>query len=121
MAVWKREDMRAGLTCLRNRGELSEGWYDPSTLQKAVQSSAEPEIRSRDEQRPKATATKHIDSRVLVREEPEGSESDEEIGPTLPGQEGRSRSGRMGPSIPNMQDLEFKKGNLCPFLIYVPD
>ena len=109
--------MRAGLTCLRNRGELSEGWYDPSTLQKAVQSSAEPEIRSRAEQRPKATATKHIDSRVLVREEPEGSESDEEIGPTLPGQEGRSRAGRMGPSIPSMQDLELRKGMFCHFLL----
>src|SRR4051812_13029650 len=29
---------RTRLTCVRNRGELSEGWYDPSTLQKAQNS-----------------------------------------------------------------------------------
>jgi hypothetical protein len=102
----------ATLTCLRNRGELSEGWYDPSTLQKAVQSSTEPELRPRDGERPKTTPTKNRDSKAPVREEPEESESDEEIGPTLPGQEGRLRSGRMGPSIPTMQDLELKKGML---------
>lgn len=28
------------LTYLRNRGELAEGWYDPSTFQKAQQDSA---------------------------------------------------------------------------------
>jgi len=37
------------------------------------------------------------------------SDSDDDIGPSLPGQE-RSRAGRMGPSIPGMQDLELKRG-----------
>jgi hypothetical protein len=55
-----------------------------------------------------------------VREELLESESDEEIGPTLPGQEGRSRGGRMGPSIPRMEDLELKKGALCPVPCFVP-
>jgi len=74
-----------------------------------VQSSAEPVLRSRGEEQPKATVTKNREHRAPTRIEPEESESDQEIGPTLPGQEGRSRGGRMGPSIPNMQDLELKK------------
>jgi hypothetical protein len=35
--------------------------------------------------------------------------SDDSVGPALPGQESRSRRHRMGPSIPNMQDLELKR------------
>ncbi|KAE9377077.1 hypothetical protein N431DRAFT_436320 [Stipitochalara longipes BDJ] len=92
-----------------NRGELAEGWYDPSTLQKAVQSSAEPESGARDEKRPRDTASKRREERAPEREELQESESDEEVGPMLPGQEGRSRNGRMGPSIPRMEDLELKK------------
>jgi hypothetical protein len=43
----------------------------------------------------------------------EETDSDDSIGPTLPGQEGaRGRGGRMGPSIPNMQDLELKRGKI---------
>jgi hypothetical protein len=115
---WGRKVVRARLTCLRNRGELSEGWYDPSTLKKAVESAAAPEPRSPDKERPNATATKGRESRVPAREESEESDSDEEIGPTLPGQEGRSRGGRVGPSIPSMQDLELKKGKLYRFLAF---
>jgi hypothetical protein len=82
-----------------------------------VQSSADPNSRSRDEERPRAIATKGKEERGHEREETERSESDEEIGPTLPGQEGRSRAGRMGPSIPSMQDLELRKGMFCHFLL----
>jgi len=92
---------------VRNRGELSEGWYDPSTLQKAVKSAQDEPEPGYEERRPKA-------SRPAGREQAEErntadeSDSDDSIGPTLPGQEGRG--GRMGPSIPNMQDLELKRG-----------
>lgn len=37
------------------------------------------------------------------------SDSDDSVGPTLPGKE-RSRGRRPGPSIPSMEDLELKKG-----------
>jgi len=57
------------------------------------------------------------DSKPSARGEPEESDSDDDIGPTLPGQEGRSRSGRMGPSIPKMEDLELKKGTCVKFLL----
>ena len=84
-----------------------------------MQSSAEPESRSRDEERPRAVGMKGRESKPSAREEPE-SESDDDIGPTLPGQEGRSRSGRMGPSIPRMEDLELKKGTCVRFLLFGP-
>lgn len=112
------------LTSLRNRGELSEGWYDPSTLQKAVASAAEFGDDSRDRapipQRPRegkepvpvreqrsteAEISRGVDGGNSV------SDSDDSVGPALPGQENRSRRSRTGPSIPNMQDLELKRGN----------
>jgi hypothetical protein len=40
----------------------------------------------------------------------EESQSDDSLGPTLPGQERRSRGNRKGPSIPSLQDLELKRG-----------
>ena len=82
-----------------------------------MQSSADPRSQS-PEERPKPRATNKTDSSVSkasktsVNEEQEESESDDEIGPALPGQE-RSREGRMGPSIPKMEDLELKRGMLC--------
>ncbi|KAG0649592.1 hypothetical protein D0Z07_3627 [Hyphodiscus hymeniophilus] len=39
----------------------------------------------------------------------EESESDDSVGPTLPGHDARSRRNRVGPSIPNLQDLELKR------------
>lgn len=84
-----------------------------------MQSSAEPESRSRDEERPRAMGTKGRESKPSVREEPDESESDDDIGPTLPGQESRSRSGRMGPSIPRMEDLELKKGTFVNVILLV--
>ena len=64
-------------------------------------------------------STKGRESKPSVREEPDESESDDDIGPTLPGQESRSRSGRMGPSIPRMEDLELKKGTFVNFILLV--
>jgi hypothetical protein len=76
----------------------------------------DPDSRPRDEDRTRATATKKGEEKAPAREELLESESDEEIGPTLPGQEGRSRGGRMG----RMEDLELKKGALCPVPCFVP-
>lgn len=63
--------------------------------------------------------TKGRESKPSVREEPDESESDDDIGPTLPGQESRSRSGRMGPSIPRMEDLELKNGTFVNVILLV--
>lgn len=121
MVSWygREKGMGAGLTWRRNRGELAEGWYDPATLMKAVQAAEESKLegpkglksetieeRDRREQRQKEADR----DRKADREEGESSDSDESIGPALPGQDGRSRGSRMGPSIPGMQDLELKRG-----------
>ena len=50
-----------------------------------------------------------VDGRGTTDRHGADDDSEEEIGPALPGQE-RTRDGRMGPSIPDMQDLELKRG-----------
>lgn len=99
---------------MRNRGELAEGWYDPSTLQKAIASSAESMQISRDSN---SGGQSGQPRKEAWREERPGkggfnssSDSDDSVGPALPGKESRSRVTRAGPSIPNMEDLEFKRG-----------
>ncbi|KAI1003205.1 hypothetical protein K3495_g4999 [Podosphaera aphanis] len=89
-----------------NRGELSEGWYDPATLQKANDSSSA--IFS------KSQATCHVGTRQGLKSSAEHtnentSESDDSIGPTLPEQETRSSGRRFGPRIPKLQDLQLKR------------
>lgn len=104
---------------MRNRGELAEGWYDPSTFQKAQQSassSAPDHDDGSSNTRPRATSPSSTSARDPAANEEAGEEdsdtdSDDSVGPTLPGQERRSRgSRRMGPRIPGMQDLELKRG-----------
>jgi len=57
--------------------------------------------------RPKSTAQAAKDFKNTP--EDEDSDSDDSIGPALPGQESRSRGQRAGPSLPNLQDLELKR------------
>ena len=91
---------------------MSEGWYDPSTLQKAQDSAASYGNESRSIERSKLTERMPSPQRAesgLVDEDRD-SDSGDSVGPTLPGQESRPKSIRMGPSIPNMQDLELMRG-----------
>jgi hypothetical protein len=99
---------------VRNRGELAEGWYDPLTLQKAT-AYEEQEGDSRDHNFGRQQSG--LPSRdPVVQKTPKDedrspdSDSDDSIGPTLPGQNSRSTGKRVGPSIPNIQDLELKRG-----------
>ncbi|KAL2062990.1 hypothetical protein VTL71DRAFT_6062 [Oculimacula yallundae] len=93
-----------------NRGELSEGWYDPATFQRAAESAGQYEPQRREEDPiPRAAPIETQRSRPSAREVEAESDSDDSIGPALPGQESRSRGSRKGPSIPNMQDLELKR------------
>jgi hypothetical protein len=102
------------LRLTRNRGELAEGWYDPSTLQKAIASSSESKQISRDrtskEQGSRLNKDIEIPGRDSKSDSDSGNESDDSVGPTLPGKEGRSRFRRMGPGIPKADDLELKRG-----------
>jgi hypothetical protein len=107
---WKRD--QANMT--RNRGELAEGWYDPSTLQKAQQSAVEDGRGAIPRSPVKST---NISPRATRQQMEEESSSDDEVGPALPGKVSRSRR-RVGPAIPGFQDLELKRGILLVFLYF---
>jgi hypothetical protein len=102
----------AELTSVRNRGELAEGWYDPSTRQKAIQSSNEQGHGSKSEDHERQEA-QPVDRRRDAHHDDESSDDDDVVGPTLPshGPRRQGRQGtRAGPAIPNMQDLELQRG-----------
>jgi len=92
---------------VRNRGELSDGWYDPSTLQKALLAAPQEQKRSFESTNASNKPTRSAPP-PRKEQDPE-SDSDDSVGPALPGQEKPSRSRRAGPSIPNMEDLELKR------------
>lgn len=102
---------------MRNRGELSEGWYDPSTLRKVQESAKEYEEELARESNlvspnePSSTSKRREpEYNELSRRENDGDESDDSMGPVMPGQVNKARTSRPGPSIPNMEDLELRKG-----------
>lgn len=86
---------------MRNRGELAEGWYDPVTLRKA-QASAASTARMARQYEPSGEG--HQDG--------EGDSSDDDdVGPALPSDYTVIKEGkRSGPAIPNLQDLELRRG-----------
>ncbi|KAF7116001.1 hypothetical protein CNMCM5793_003834 [Aspergillus hiratsukae] len=107
-----------------NRGELAEGWYDPSTLEKARRNASEhPPVsgpgRRHDspeyEQggRGKDADTGDASERTARQNEREFvSEDEDDYGPILPHHElsARGRGGPLaGPTIPTTQDLELRK------------
>ena len=95
------DDVR--LTSVRNRGELAEGWYDPTTLEKAQASVASDNGALEQSQR-SADSLQHLP-------EPEPSSDEDVVGPSLPGQEVTPRERKKaGPGIPNLQDLELRRG-----------
>ena len=98
------------LTGVRNRGELAEGWYDPVTLQKAIDSAAK-FTSSIHITEPRRSSPVYGES-SLVRTATGESSDDDAVGPALPneGLQHKSRTGRLGPAIPGMQDLEMQRG-----------
>ena len=108
--LWPDSSIRVvrykGLTFLRNRGELAEGWYDPATLQKAQASAALNAPITERQSRPRDSPSYGSPRRS------EDSSNEDVVGPTMPGNETRVyKSGkRPGPAIPNLQDLELQRG-----------
>lgn len=109
--AWREDE----LTFVRNRGELAEGWYDPSTQQKAIQSSNESGHGSKSGEPERQEAQPVGRRRDSHHDDDASSDDDDVVGPTLPSHEPR-RTGRhgtrAGPAIPNMQDLELQRGIL---------
>jgi hypothetical protein len=87
-----------------NRGELAEGWYDPSTKEKANDAAGNAEVARRGQRRSPDYDFRH-DPRPnrTLRSHDEDSE-DDDFGPALP----TPSQGvlRAGPAVPNAQDLE---------------
>lgn len=103
----------AGLTSVRNRGELAEGWYDPSTREKAIESSKEPAHVPKNEDYKPQDAQPH--ARQQDARPGDDSSDDDVVGPALPSNEPRRRGHggrRAGPAIPNLQELELQRGIL---------
>lgn len=103
------------LTLLRNRGELAEGWYEPETLRKARASATA-----------SASASRTAAKTHMQQEEDDarsGDLSDDDVGPALPrrnkmaASSSRGESERHGPAVPNLQDLELRRGMHAFFVI----
>ncbi|KAH0548256.1 hypothetical protein GP486_008038 [Trichoglossum hirsutum] len=94
------------LTSVRNRGELAEGWYDPSTKIKAQESASSHEGSGQPSGQRRASPD------YGVAENPprstEGEDSDDDtVGPVLPNH--MSTGKRSGPAVPGMEDLELRR------------
>lgn len=92
------------LTSLRNRGELAEGWYDPTTLHNAAASTGSLSRR--------AALGKELNQSLATEVAVEVSSDEDVLGPSLPSgiSADIKTSARSGPAIPNQQDLELQKG-----------
>ena len=104
--------VQALLTLARNRGDLAEGWYDPATLEKAINAANENESQHRVFTRGKSSLERNgrTENAFPVVE----SDDEDAPGPSLPETYGHRlkslQSIRAGPAIPDFQDLELRKG-----------
>ena len=99
------------LTSVRNRGELAEGWYDPATLRKATDAASQLGSSYHDSKRSKVSNIRNSQP----NKSPMAKSSDEDApGPSLPEKHDPHRqslkSSHAGPTIPDLQDLELRKG-----------
>ncbi|KAH0541427.1 hypothetical protein FGG08_004117 [Glutinoglossum americanum] len=94
------------LTSARNHGELAEGWYDPSTKNKAQESASSFERSDQPSGQRRASPDYGVSENLPSVAEDEDSD-DDVVGPALPKQ--RSSAKRSGPAIPKMDDLELRR------------
>ena len=95
------------LTCLRNRGELAEGWYDPNTLE----TSAMPPVSAIDQGPSVAHVGGSRSGGAIEEDNPNMSGDEDMIGPALPGMEqGNNGNNTSGPSFLNTEDLQVQRG-----------
>lgn len=94
----------------RNRGEIAEGWYDPSMREKALAFSASTNTKSLSTVQ-RLPSHERGDQAALVKVD-DDLVSDDELGPSLPpqGEGSKAQFTQMGPAIPSLQDLELKRG-----------
>ena len=93
------------LIFVRNRGELAEGWYQPQMLKKAEALAAGSQPAN------ESVPHKWFGNETCRVVQDESSDEDE-MGPALPDAAGKTALGnkRSGPTIPNLQDIELRRG-----------
>lgn len=97
------------LTYARNRGELAEGWYDPTTLQKARTAASD----SADTKAIRRLSEPNAEDGSDTRDGEEESSDEDLVGPALPGQSRSSRNlkRRAGPAGLSIEDLDLRRGD----------
>ncbi|KAK4994140.1 hypothetical protein LTR66_005767 [Elasticomyces elasticus] len=90
-----------------NRGELAEGWYDPATKQRAEESASTWRSEARSPTHQQKDPLDHGEQTLRSPLDTGNSGDEDDYGPTLPAQAIAHR--RPGPSIPSLEDLEYKK------------
>ncbi|GAB7350524.1 hypothetical protein MBLNU459_g1113t1 [Dothideomycetes sp. NU459] len=87
-----------------NRGDLSEGWYDPATKQRADKAVATGAVAPQQGKNPHVRPEE--DAPIQPKHLLEDGDEDDDYGPSLPTP--RVISGRIGPAIPSMQDISYR-------------
>ncbi|KAI9781561.1 MAG: hypothetical protein M1835_004280 [Candelina submexicana] len=95
------------LILLRNRGELAEGWYDPSTRQKAILSSIAPKSTPSISAQSSRVSPDYGHIRTEHQAQPMNESDDDAVGPKLPAQEVSHR--KVGPATPGVEDLVLRQ------------
>lgn len=98
----------ARLTLLRNRGELAEGWYDPSTKQKAIESSTTEDAILNGSDRQLRASPDYGRNGPKHHANCMDESDDDVVGPALPTRQISQR--RKGPAIPGSEDLVLLQG-----------
>lgn len=91
---------------------MAEGWYDPTTLQKARQNAAEQPMAGQKRGSPDYGQGERTANEGHGEIPTAEDDEDEEYGPTLPHPDAMRDVTHSGPTIPNMQDLELRRGKL---------
>ncbi|KAK8100714.1 hypothetical protein PG999_011088 [Apiospora kogelbergensis] len=101
-----------------NEGSLANGWYDPEYFQEVLQTElpyvAVPSVRQDPEQPAGSLPTKQgpISPEPGPEARSNGSEDEDEddgYGPSMPDKARRTTTGKTGPGIPNLQDLDLRR------------
>ncbi|KAL9615937.1 MAG: hypothetical protein Q9160_009137 [Pyrenula sp. 1 TL-2023] len=92
-----------------NRGDLAEGWYDPKTLDKALNQAPPPPPRTHPPQQPSSKTHKQSTESATALDSNPSPDSDSEslYGPSLPTLSSTHRS--HGPTIPQTADLTLSR------------
>ncbi|KAI4598230.1 hypothetical protein KJ359_003114 [Pestalotiopsis sp. 9143b] len=97
-----------------NDGALVQSWYDPELFEETRQSgfwdvSSKPKSAVRSPVRAEDVSSGGEQDVGEGTGKERGSEDDDDYGPVLPGSSKHHSSGRQGPGIPSLQDLEVRR------------